>query len=132
MNVRSITWCVLLILFSQQSVAAVRSIVEIIHVDWKQGVVTHKDNSHHTSDSGMPQSTFAEQHCQGSQIVSSHSANANEQKHCDYCVIGCQSVMFIAVIIQVPNLLVIEKYSAYQPFLPRVFFGSIYRPPIIA
>lgn len=136
MNSRRIAWCILLILFSQQSLATMCSILMITKSGLNTGMTMHvidcQNHSAYHASHAQHLTSQAEQHCQGSSASSlSVFDHSNYQNHCELCISGCHSLLYSYLEPQVVDPIDSVNLVHYDSFIPTAPVSHLFRPPIL-
>lgn len=134
-NSRRIVWFVLLVLLSQQSLAAAHSLLmaqvgeqHVISVGAASCQHDSLDHAHHFHDSQIKPG----QHCErlsDSLPVHDHSHHTN---HCEHCVSGCHSLLSFCLELHAVDFRSVDKSFHYLSFIPSEPIAHLFRPPISA
>jgi hypothetical protein len=137
-NTRHIAWLILLVLFSQQTLASARMIINMSQSDNETASLAYTNHvGHHQGDSSQPaQHSTPLSHSSMSNPITESTPPllAHKDKHgtqCEHCISGCQTIAFFHTGFQAlthSRMIEITHYNDFVPFAP---LHNLYRPPII-
>jgi hypothetical protein len=143
-NVRYITWLLLWILFSQQALASVSTVIAISHSSESPSAQDEHSvcaqHHHNHSLQSYP-------HCESKNIrlsysvkptamimLSSHHTSDNNKAehgtHCDNCLSACQPLVFFSSAFHMSMIAITIEITDSSLFIPAVPPHVFFRPPI--